>query len=146
MKLTGWRKLGLLIAFILLFFPCTFILIEMPTETKIYQNWARGMLWKTQAETSEYQKLGVWYIRQQYHGVSERELIGALEARFKDIDYSTIRHQHTLQLDRLRINQSLVVAEAIFVYLFVVTALYASAWIIARILQGRRPSRRSQHD
>lgn len=133
MKLRGWKKLWLLAAIILLFFPCMFILIELPTEARIYQDWSRKMLWKTQAEVPEYQILGIWYLRRQFGEMSEKKLIQTLETEFKKIDYSSIQIKYNQQLKDLRTDQGLIIVEAVLVYLFVVSALYVGTEVVKRI-------------
>ncbi|MGH8548147.1 MAG: hypothetical protein ACRERU_06010 [Methylococcales bacterium] len=132
---TRWQKLWLLTAFALLFFPCMFMLLEIPTEARILKHWSTSMLWKIQVENPEYRELGVWYIRRQYEGLSDRELIRVLETRFSGIDYSAIRKKHVEQLENIRSDRFLVIAEAISVYLPVVTVLYVNFWMVARILR-----------
>ncbi|MGH8556004.1 MAG: hypothetical protein ACRESZ_00810 [Methylococcales bacterium] len=138
MRSTRWQKLWLLTAFVLLFFPCIFILMEFPTQAKILKHWSTSALWKTQSEIPEYREIGVWYIRQQYQGLSDRELIAALESRFSGIDYSAIRNKHLERLENIRKDQCSVIAEAIGVYSFVITVLYANFWFVARILRKIR--------
>ncbi len=141
MRSTRWQKLWLLTAFVLLFFPCVFILMEFPTQVKILKHWSTSVLWKIQSEIPEYREIGVWYIRQQYQGLSDLELIAALESRFNKIDYSTIRMKHLEQLENIRTDQFSVIAEAISVYSLVIMVLYAIFWFVAWILRKIRFSR-----
>lgn len=135
MRSTRWQKLWMLTAFVLLFFPCIFILMELPTQAKILKHWSTGVLWKTRDEIREYREIGVWYIRRRYPGLSDRELIVALETRFSGIDYSAIRNKHIEQLENIRPDQFAVIAEAISVYLSVISVLYANFWFTAWIFR-----------
>lgn len=135
---TRWQKLWLLTALALLFFPCIFILMEIPTEAKIVKHWSTSMLWKIQAEIPEYRELGVWYIRQPYEGLSDPEMIAVLESRFAGIDFSAIRNKYNEQLENVRGDQFRVIAEAISVYLCVITFLYLNLWLVAWIVRRIR--------
>ncbi|MCI0652974.1 MAG: hypothetical protein L0Y38_01205 [Methylococcaceae bacterium] len=144
MLTTRWQKLWLLTALALLFFPCIFVLTELPTEAKILQRWSTSMLWKIQAEIPEYRELGVWYIRQQYEGLSDREMIALLESRYKGIDFSEIRKKHGALLENIRWNQALVIGEASSIYLSAIAVLYINYWFagcIARRLGSSRSRR-----
>ncbi|MGH8477446.1 MAG: hypothetical protein ACRER2_17060 [Methylococcales bacterium] len=135
MRLTGWRKLWLFAVLVLLFFPSMFVLLEFPTQARIVKHWSTRVVWKTQSEIPEYREIGVWYIRQQYPGFGDRELIAALESRFPNIDYSAIRTDHERQLENIRRDQCGVVAEALTVYSCTVAVLYVIFWFVAWILR-----------
>jgi hypothetical protein len=125
----------------LLFFPCVFVLIEIPTEAKILKRWSTSMFWKIEAEIPEYRELGVWYIRRPYAGLSDREVIAALESRFERIDFAAIRNKYNQQLENIRADQFRVIAEATGVYLSVITFLHANfrlvAWVVRKIRFSR---------
>lgn len=128
-----WQKAWLVLAILMLFFPAIFILIELPLEAQILDQWASRMLWKTQEEIPEYRELGVWFIREQYPELTKRELIEKLESQFTTIDYSSIRRHFKHRLATLRTEQLKVVIEAISVYSTVMAALFLSFWTMARI-------------
>ncbi|MGH8558683.1 MAG: hypothetical protein ACRESZ_14750 [Methylococcales bacterium] len=144
MHLTGWRKLWLFTALVLLFFPCMFVLLEFQTQAKIVKHWSTSVVWKTQSEIPQYREIGVWYIRQQYPGFGDHELIAALESRFPSIDYSAIRADHERQLENIRRDQCGVVAEALTIYSCTLAVLYFNLWLAALILRklGNSLSRR----
>jgi hypothetical protein len=131
-----WQKLWLVSALVLLFFPSIYILIEFPTEAGILKQWATRMLWQTQAEIPEYRELGVWYIRRQYEGSADRDLIRALESRFSVIDYSSTRNEFEQRLENLRRDQFLVIAEATVIYSGVIALLYAVFALVKRIFRS----------
>lgn len=138
---TRWQKLWLVSALLLLFFPTIFILMEVPTEAKILHSWSTSLLWKIQDEIPEYRAIGIWYLRQQYADLSDRELIGALENRFNGMDSSQIRQYYVKQIDLIPVNRFLVIAEAATVYACVAGFLYTFFWFFARVFQAIRSIR-----
>lgn len=97
--LARWQKVWLITAVALLFFPCFYLFMELPTEARILQRWSTSLLSKVQAEVSEFRELGVWYIRHRYEGLSDRELIEVLESQFGGIDSSAIRDVNDVRIN-----------------------------------------------